>query len=651
MAEPELKKVLQQTVQEIPNARVEGDSTAFWYMSQRGFALPPWATRERERMLRVWYRHEYNWMGQSAIAGLTKKVKATSWEISGPATTTRSRRVRYFQDVLRQADFGRGWGSLIGKVILDLLRQDGGAYIELIAPGNPLKAPTGAVTGLAYLDSLRCFPTPDPEYPVIYYDRKGKMHLMHRSRVVHLVDMVDGDESNPGYGLCALSRAISIVMREIHMTRYVEAKLDDKPPPGYMVASNLNEGNRNAAFEKYRQEQSADDSPAWGRTIWFYSVDPSAPAKLESVTYSQAPDKFDFKQYTELDANAWALALNTDVQEIWQLTGGNLGSGQQSEILHQKSQGKAYGDILTMLERALNDVLPEELEFQFKKRDHLESQNEAAVAQAWTGVSQSAPMTDDEKRRMLANKVDAIKDAITDANGEIVRYHDADVEPEPQEQVVDDSTPQDAETPAQTAQTQTAEDAKALQATRIGFEAAFADLLTAARSGDMDRRRFGMIGRDLIRRFGRDAYRDGLKDGGVESGELDSEDESHYTALLAQQSAYVTGLGDELYKEGGITDAEAVYRPGMWWNKSISPFYDAGRLSADANGIYEFTGNDGAESCTTCKRLKGQRHRFKVWVERRYRPRVDTDNFDCKGYHCEHVLAKTTDPARGRFTR
>ncbi|MGA0506735.1 hypothetical protein ACO2WS_26100, partial [Escherichia coli] len=68
---------------------------------------------------------------------------------------------------LRQADFGRGWGSLISKVLLDYLRQDGGGFIEVIAPGNPLKAPTAPATGLAYLDSLRCLPTGDPEYPVV----------------------------------------------------------------------------------------------------------------------------------------------------------------------------------------------------------------------------------------------------------------------------------------------------------------------------------------------------------------------------------------------------------------------------------------------------------------------------------------------------
>jgi hypothetical protein len=644
---PELKKIQKNTVQDLPDAVKEGTGLSMFYVSQRGYNLPPWGTRERERSLRLFYRNEYNWMGQSAFAGLIKKVKSASWEISG------KKRVRQFQDVLRQAHFGAGWGDFLSRVILDYLRQDCGAYIELIAPGNPMKPPTGPVVGIAHLDSLRCYPTGDPAYPVIYYSRKGKMHLMHRSRVAHLVDMPDGDESRPGYGMCALSRAISIVNQQIHANRYIEAKLDDKPPPGYMVASNITSGHRQQAFEQFRQEQSNDERPFWGRTVWLYGVDPAQPVKLEQVAFQQAPEGWSYKEYTELHVNAWAFALGVDVQELWQLTGGSLGSGQQSQILHAKSQGKTFGDLLTSLERVLNDVLPESLEFAFKRHDPYEAQERADTAGKWSTFTSAVKeeSTPDERRRILANMVEAFKDAVTDENGEIVRLTDIDTQPEGEETAEDDTPlPEAQSNPAPaTDEDQAAGDEKAIQSTRLDFETEFEDILTEARAKTIDRRRFGILLRSIVRKYGREAYRDGLVEGGIEDGEITADDEPRITALTAEASGYISGLADEVYKEGGVSDGQAVMRPAMWYNKSISPFFDAGRLAADRNGYYIWNLGATEEHCTDCLYYDTQIHRLRDWSKRDLIP--PTDKTECKGFQCKCNIKKTDGKARGKFRR
>ena len=184
----------------------------------------------------------------------------------------------------------------------------------------------------------------------------------------------------------------------------------------------------------------------------------------------------------------------------------------------------------------------------------------------------------------------------------------------------------------------------------LNFTADFEDLLAGARDDDFGRRRFGLVLRDLIRKYGREAYLDGMKDGGVDTARvLDGDDQAAYRALLAEQSKFVTGLGKVLYREDGITNAQADLKADLWFNKSILPFYDEGRVSADANGTYEFTGDDGAESCVTCQRLKGQRHRMKDWARKGLRPRVDTSAFECGGWMCKHLLVKTSEPARGKW--
>lgn len=746
------------SVQTLPDAEKNNGASSnfFWFDQMRGEILSAWGTRACERELRAWDRNPRNWIWQGARSGQIKKVAATPWSITG------KQRSSYFQQVLRQADFGRGWNSLIDKGLRDYFRQNNGWYMEVIAPGNPKKPPTGAITGLAHLDSLRCFPTGDPEFPVVYYNTKGTLHLMHRTRVVHLVDTPDGDDSQPGYGESALYRGISIASQQLHMSRFIESKFDGKPEPGYVFWNGLSTQQRLARFEKFRDEQQRDER--WGNVIHFEAMDPANPISASFVSFSQAPESWSYKEYTELQVNAWALALGIDVQEIWQLTGGNIGSGQQSAVLHAKSQGKTYGDILTQLERALNDVLPENLEFKFERRDVQEAQERATTAEKWAGFTAQIKdeTTAEERRRILADNVETFKDAVTDTDGQIISLTDADVQPIEAETVLDDAAPQDAITPTEatavtlptltlSAPTTTAkpispvavveavapiaaavekpmpstqaspeevlrllnaglitigdaqrqlgqpidpeladmymiegvpvskdvlmrmyetrfgrgvdtftnavnapptyneDDAKAqkdIQATRLDFEGDFGDLIKAARDGDLDRRRFGLLARDMVRKYGQAAYIDGLNTGGVETDILPEEDRADYTALLASQSAYVTGFGAELFKEGGITDTEAETRPAMWFNKSIMPFMDAGRLSADSNGVYQWYLGD-TEHCGDCLAMDGQRHRMKEYVDRGILPQSST--LKCQGFFCKCTLSRTKRRVKGNW--
>jgi hypothetical protein len=645
MAEPSVALLERQSVQVKPDATKNpyGDGGFWSYVQTRTELISPWGTRQRELELRLWDRHPQMWIWQGGVAGLTKKVSSAPREIKGKNL------VGYFDDVLRYANFGIGWDDFIAKGVRDFLRHDNGWYFEIIAPGKPQKAPTGRVTGIAHLDSLRCYPTGDPEYPVVYYDRDGQLHLMHHTRIVHIVDMPDGDESRPGYGLCALSRYMAIATQELFLNRYMQSMLDDKPQPGYVFWKGLSEQQRKNKFEAWRSQNNADDN-LWGRVIHFESLDPANPVGAEQLTFSTAPEKFDYKVYTDLHVNAAALALGVDVQELWQLTGGNIGSGQQSEVLHAKSQGRTFGDLLTKLERELNSkVLPDTLEFGFKRHDPYEAQERAQTAQLWSGFTSSITQesTPEERRRILANMVEAFKDAVTDEKGEIIRLPDQDVKPiEEQEQVIEDGTPPEEAANPNT-QEQTIDDSKAvksIQATRLDFEADFADFISARRKGDMSSRRGDIIVRALLAKYIPRAYADGLTENGVD--EMDDDDSAESLSLVAKASGYVTDFNSDIEI---ISEAEAALKPTLWWNKSILPAYDAGRYSADKNGLYEFVGDDGEESCPTCKRLKGQVHRMRDWTRKKMRPGVDTETYECKGFQCAHKLTKTSGKAVGSF--
>lgn len=646
MTQELVKRAQRDTVQVLPETNQYGatDASGFWGEAySRTPYLPAWGTRISERWLRDYDRNPDNTLWQGAASGLIKKFASTPSELKGGRNTT-----AYFDDVLRYSQFGAGQRHLKKLVARDYLRFDGGAYVEVIAPGNSMKPPTGRVTGLAHLDSFYCIPTGDPEYPVVYYDRKGGLHVLHHTRVLHFVDTPDGDQNNPGYGMSALRRAIAIVARQIYMGRYIVTKLDDKPPPGMLLVTGMTRQTWNAAWAAYNSDQTSDERPAWGKVIPFFGVDASVSPKIESVPFAQPPEKFDYKVYVELDVHELALAIGVDIQDLWELTSGNLGSAGQSEIQHAKSRGNTLGDLLSAWEQAMNNyVLPPSLEYEHKTRDPYEANERAQNAQTWASFLTAAgdALTAEEKRQILANQVEAVADAIIDENGNLIRLPDADRQDEGQqlEVTTDDATPN---APADAPQGEPLQlEAKAFADTATSFVASFVDLVHGAQNDDVARRRAGTVLRGLVARHGRAAYADGLKAGGVEDG-LSDEDLARAAVLVAEQSQYVTGFLDSVYGKG-LTDAQVDAHAVMWVNKSLQAFYDAGQLSADANGLYEWQLGATEKHCATCLRMAGQKHRLKEYHAKGILPKASS--LSCGGWQCDCRLTKTTGRARGSW--
>lgn len=187
---------------------------------------------------------------------------------------------------------------------------------------------------------------------------------------------------------------------------------------------------------------------------------------------------------------------------------------------------------------------------------------------------------------------------------------------------------------------------KAVQATRIDFELEVEDLLAAARNDEKTRQQFRSKLASLLSKFGKLAFLDGLTDGGIDEPVLSDEDKDTVATMLAEQSQYVSGLADVLFKGDGISDAEAAQRPAMWWNKSINPFYQAGLASADKDGLYEWVYGD-TEHCADCVKLNGQRHRMKDYIKRGWLPQADA--LACHGFNCKCKLVKVAGRARGNW--
>ncbi|NJL53941.1 DUF1073 domain-containing protein, partial [bacterium] len=570
-----------------------GHSALFGIIDYQPHQFPAWGNPRRDYYLRQTFYDWHNSLVVGALANLIRRVKQTPWEISGGRNLTHR-----YQEVLQNAQFGGGWDAFLSRLLQDLLTTDNGAFVELIGPGEPDTPLTQQVTGTAVLDSLRSYATGNWEYPVYYQShRTGRLHKLHWSRVVRLADTPSPDPLYRGLGLCALSRALSVSRAEVLMSKYMLESLSDMPPKGFLVMS----GPTRQQWEQVRQvaefERQNKQQEVFRNLVQIDGVDPENPLKVELIPFSGLPDHFDRRALFDIHVQMLANAIGDDPQEIAALSSSGLGAtATQSHVLNEKGKGRIYGDLLTMLERVINiAILPVSLEFKFKRRDTDQSRVDADTAKAWTDnvvAMLNAGLIDVQAgARLLANTVDSYADVLLDQAGN-VRLPDDDRQPEVAPVVLQDDAPTPAQAnaePVNLGDNTTANRTKSIQAVRLNFEGAFEDALQAAQQGRLSRQRFGVVLRNLMARFGRQAYEQGLQDGGVDPRDATDEDAAAVRDLVLSQAVYIRNFIERVWsrdRESFPLNTEA--RASMWFNKSISPFYDAGLMSADRNGMYEW---------------------------------------------------------------
>lgn len=139
-----------------------------------------------------------------------------------------------------------------------------------------------------------------------------------------------------------------------------------------------------------------------------------------------------------------------------------------------------------------------------------------------------------------------------------------------------------------------------------------------------------------------DAYIEGLAEGGITADEMSDDDAMMIIELTEQQAPYITDFvravrdakGDKAAQRDILDNRIAL------WTTAIEAAGTAGLNSAKANEMVIFDGDDGEESCKTCQRLKGQRHRRNWFESKGLVPRDPRfrNNFECHGYNCRHFL-------------
>jgi hypothetical protein len=369
---------LRSTIQEFPKTELDGASQVFtWNIASAADQIMPWGRNVygRDRQLRDFWPTETYLAG--AMANVAFRNAVFQWEIRGGSDKVN----QAITDILTSAIAGDsfGWVPFMQKYSQDLYTQDNGCFIELIRdPGmdvnSRFQGPLAPVLGIGHLDSNRCTRTGNPDFPIVYTDRNGVKHKLRWYEVIPFSDYPSAIETMNGVGYCAVTRVLRMAQVIRSITIYKDEKISGRQFKQIHFVSGVS--RQDIKDEMVRGQEEANNS-GMIRFILpsiLASLDPEKPVSTATLDLASLPDGYNYDEDMKWYISSLALGFGVDYQEFAPLPSGNMGSSQQSLILHRKGSGKGPAVLMRMLSEALRNygVLPKGVEMRFNDKDEQE---------------------------------------------------------------------------------------------------------------------------------------------------------------------------------------------------------------------------------------------------------------------------------------
>lgn len=374
--------VVDSSLVEQPDPRSGGVHRMILTLASYADDTPAWSPlpHARDQKLREFIPKEN--LLTSTIYAAVARIANFRWSIV-PADMTKPPPKNTMRAVSRSltqwSDRGEGWLSLIQKTFLDFYTQDNGAFWELIRQKD---RPDSPVIAFSHLDANRCTRTGNTRVPVAYEDINGKVHYLNWWNVHTFEDLPSAQEDAYGVGYSAMTRALlaAQILRDIDI--YKREKVSGNFTRAIHFVSGVSQGEIDDGMLWAREQMLNNGLYRYMQPVIIPGLDPSHPVSVETVNLASLPDAFDEDTTLKWYVAQLAAAFGLDYQEIAPLPGGNLGSSQQSDILHQKTQGKGPALAVSKLEDALNNhgYLPNTIRFEIKEHDVRSERDRAEAA-------------------------------------------------------------------------------------------------------------------------------------------------------------------------------------------------------------------------------------------------------------------------------
>jgi hypothetical protein len=341
--------------------------------------LPAYWSQERDSILASTVQ-ESHWAQAVGIALF--KLGSRSFDIDGDVPFLRKERAR---SIVRGYDY-------IGQVsrgFADYILRDNGWFIEVVRQSN---AAGSRVLGLNYLSSSRCYPTGNPEIPVVYWDLLGRWHELRAHQVIRFVDAPDG--SSPlGTGMCAARRAYNDIRNFAAIQQYRLEKVTGARPQSLYFVTGVTNTQIEQAILDAKSKKQAEGVVAYGGAVISAFIQRDG-INLVEIPLAALPDGFNHKEEWQITSFSYANALPLVTSlDLMPMTGQRAGTGAQSQVIDDASVSKEM--VLRDITLALNNediwhALPSGCTFYFIRNDLADRQREGAIVQTYVHAAAEA---------------------------------------------------------------------------------------------------------------------------------------------------------------------------------------------------------------------------------------------------------------------
>jgi hypothetical protein len=310
------------------------------------------------------------WASATALA-ISKQV-SLGFTIDDPEES--QGRIKRCQELM--LSLGGAWHTGLPKHLRDYLLTSNGAYLEIVRASS---ASGSRILGLMPLDSLRCYPTEDPNYPVVYLDRFGGYHRMDAENVIRIVDMPSARFDDRGYGMCAADRAWETILKVCAMETYFREKVSGARNLAIHIVNGISDKQLSDALHTGEQSANARGFVVYRGSTIIPMLRQEAPAVV-TIPLAEIPDGFNVNDERKDAYLQMANALGVPVQDIQPLSGQGLGTGTQSVVLQEAAQGQGLASWRAAFARMItHHVMPQAVTFAWAINDTREQKQTEEV--------------------------------------------------------------------------------------------------------------------------------------------------------------------------------------------------------------------------------------------------------------------------------
>jgi len=339
--------------------------------------LPPYGSKAADAILSESVMIEDMWA--SAVSTAISKQTALGFEIED--TTESSRRIKQAQELM--LNFDGNYTAGLSKIVRDYLTTDNGAFIEIVRSSS---AAGSKVIGLMHLDSLRCYRTGDPKYPLVYIDLKGFHHVMRAEDVLMFADTPSARSQHYGMGYSAARRAFNTILKLTAIETFVREKISGARNLAIHIVNGISSDQLGQALNSSAAMQDQKGFVVYRGSTIIPMIRNETPS-IATIPLAEIPDGFNADSERGDAYLRYANALGMFVGEIQPLSGQGFGTGTQSVVLQEAAEGRGLASFRKQFALAItHDVMPDAVTFYLAPSDQKDKRDRAETLQAWASA-------------------------------------------------------------------------------------------------------------------------------------------------------------------------------------------------------------------------------------------------------------------------